>query len=86
MRRAGISFYPRRETAALTGDNWLAWLDRTSPRHNSQTRGFSEGAGRLLASAPYANRLVTEQGDIEDLIALCRDWLQANSARKGHAI
>lgn len=81
MRRAGISLYPRRDTASLTGDNWLAWLDGTSTH-----RGFSEGAGRLLARAPYANSLDAEQSDIEALVTLCRDWLQANTARmNGHA-
>jgi len=81
MRRAGISLYPRRDTASLTGDSWLAWLDGTSMH-----KGFSDGAGRLLASAPYANSLDADQGDIDELIALCRNWLQANTARmNGHA-
>jgi hypothetical protein len=76
MRRAGISLYPRRDTASLTGDSWLAWLDGTSTH-----KGFSAGAGRLLAKAPYANSLDAEQSDIEDLITLCRNWLQANTRR-----
>jgi hypothetical protein len=76
MRRAGISLYPRRDTASLTGDNWLAWLDGTATH-----KGFSDGAGRLLARAPYANSLDAQASDIEALIALCRHWLQANTAR-----
>jgi Domain of unknown function (DUF4381) len=76
MRRAGISLYPRRDTASLTGDDWLAWLDGTSTH-----KGFSDGAGRLLAKAPYANSLDAEASDIEALIALCRNWLRANTAR-----
>jgi hypothetical protein len=76
MRRAGISLYPRRDIASLTGDNWLAWLDGTSPH-----KGFSDGAGRVLAKAPYTNSLDARQNDIEDLITLCRNWLQANTRR-----
>ena len=81
MRRAGISLYPRRDTASLTGDSWLAWLDGTATR-----KGFSDGAGRLLAKAPYANSLDAQASDIEALITLCRDWLHANTQRlNGHA-
>ena len=72
MRRASISFYPRSESASLTGDRWLQHLDR-----KAQRKGFEHGDGRILASAPYlpAQRIV--ETDFDDLFALCEDWLKA---------
>ena len=49
LRRAALSAFPRREIAGLTGEAWLAFLDRSYGGS-----GFSEGPGRLLAVAPYA--------------------------------
>lgn len=76
IRRAAISTAGRNECAGLTGQNWLEFLDRSvkgSP--------FTEGAGRLLADAPYRNNQPTEQ-DISRLTSLCEDWLNAQTKRK----
>ncbi|MDX8405453.1 MAG: DUF4381 domain-containing protein [Mariprofundus sp.] len=56
------------EAAALTGDDWLQWLDSRWDRDD-----FSTGEGCALVDAPY------RQSSARDGIALsglCREWLE----------
>jgi len=71
MRRASISFYPRHQSAGLTGEQWLQHLDATAQR-----KEFQHGAGEILATAPYlpATRMVAT--DFDELFSLCEDWLK----------
>lgn len=69
LRRISISRYPRRETAALTGERWLQLLDRQIGRPE-----FSRGAGRILVTAPYQ---AEPQLDADALLTLCREWITA---------
>lgn len=48
LRRTALAAYPRENVAGLTGAAWLSFLDR-------QVGGtaFAEGAGSILARAPY---------------------------------
>ena len=48
LRRTMLAYAPRQEVAGLTGDAWLAWLDRDldAPR-------FQTAAGRKLLEMPY---------------------------------
>jgi hypothetical protein len=48
LRRTMLAYAPRGEVAGLTGDAWLAWLDRDfdGPR-------FQADAGRKLLELPY---------------------------------
>jgi len=58
LRRVAISVAPRAETAGLTGQAWLAFLDSSligSP--------FTKGAGQCLASAPYRPSAPSEHGN-----------------------
>ncbi|MEQ1740638.1 MAG: DUF4381 domain-containing protein [Methyloglobulus sp.] len=76
IRRVAISKTARTECAGLIGENWLEFLDRSvkgSP--------FTEGAGRLLADAPYRNSQPTEQ-EIIQLTSLCEEWLNAQTKRQ----
>jgi hypothetical protein len=70
MRRAAISLYPRRETAALTGDDWLSFLDGIL-----EDAPFRRGPGRILADAPY--RPAVQPEEIAPLLDLCGQWLEA---------
>jgi hypothetical protein len=71
MRRTAISISPRAETASLTGQTWLKFLD-------SSVNGspFTEGPGKFLADAHYQKQAVVDL-DIPQLITLCEDWLKA---------
>jgi hypothetical protein len=71
IRRVAISISPRVDTASLTGQAWLTYLD-------SSVKGtpFSKGAGKFLADAHYQKQLSADL-DIPQLIALCKDWLTA---------
>jgi len=70
MRRASISFYPRNQSASLTGEDWLQHLDRTAQR-----KEFQHGAGRILATAPYLPANSEIDTDFDELLSLCNDWL-----------
>ncbi len=48
LRRTALAAYPRSKVAALHGDDWLTFLDETYGG-----KEFSEGDGRVLATAPY---------------------------------
>ncbi|MEN8261656.1 MAG: DUF4381 domain-containing protein [Pseudomonadota bacterium] len=68
MRRIAVSTYPRTEVAGLTGAAWLDFLDGSTPH-----KPFAQGAGRLLADAPYRSQL---DEDLGELFALCEDWIR----------
>jgi hypothetical protein len=75
FRRTAVSLFPRAETANLTGEAWLVFLQRPI----DDTR-FTAGVGRLLLDAPYRR----EAPDAEVLTALFKlyeDWLQAVAKR-----
>lgn len=68
LRRICLSLYPREQVASLTGEAWLAFLDRTLPGEQ-----FSHGAGRILVDGPYRPEV---QLDGEALLALCHKWIE----------
>jgi hypothetical protein len=69
LRRACISFYPRHETASLTGERWLQYLDDTGGNP-----GFSSEPGRVLVDGPYTNYI--DAGRVDGLIDLTERWLR----------
>jgi hypothetical protein len=71
LRRVAISVTPRGQTASLTGQAWLAFLDSSL-----KDEPFTKGAGRCLADAPYRLSAPSEL-EISQLISLCEDWLKA---------
>lgn len=71
FRRVAISVSARNEAAGLTGQQWLAFLDRSV-----KGMPFSEGPGKILADAPYRRMPPTDQ-EISELIGLCENWLKA---------
>jgi len=69
LRRLCVSIFPRTDSASLTGERWLEFLDRPLPASR-----FTAGPGRILLDAPYRPHVAT--GDIEPLLELCDDWLK----------
>ena len=60
VKRVALSVYPRERIASLTGEKWLAFLDRTG-----HTDAFTKGAGRPLARLAYEPRLVSSLSPAE---------------------
>jgi Domain of unknown function (DUF4381) len=69
LRRVAVTRFPRHEVAALTGVDWLAFLDRTL----GDGTPFQSGSGRILASGPYTD---TADVDTAALLALCERWIK----------
>lgn len=68
LRRAMLAYAPRPEVAGLTGDRWLAWLDR-----GLEARPFSAGPGRDIERLPYRNpQLGGDDVDVEGLLDAVR--------------
>ena len=67
LRRITLARYPREKVAGLNGEAWLKLLD-----HCGNTHAFSQGAGRLLITAPYQQRASI---DIEGIQQLIRGWI-----------
>jgi len=71
LRRVALTRYPRQQVAALTGSEWLKFLDKTGG--NGQ---FSSGPGQILATGPYQTNVTI---DIEPLVPLLRSWIKQNA-------
>ena len=77
LRRTMLAYAPRSEVAGLTGDAWLAWLDRDldQPR-------FREGPGRSLLELPYRNpETPADDVDVDGMLAAVRERLQTPVGR-----
>ncbi len=69
LKRAALAAWPREEVADLTGDAWLAFLDRSAGM-----RGFVSGPGQALeriAVEPDAAATT----DVNAVKAAAREWL-----------
>jgi len=75
LKRVALMRYPRTEVAALTGDAWLAFLDRSGGDGR-----FVGGAGQVLADAAYApeSERFAQDFDQQALFDVARDWLRRN--------
>jgi hypothetical protein len=76
LRRVAISVSPRNESASLTGQAWLEYLDSTV-----KGNPFSEGVGQHLANTHYKKAPDTDF-DISQIISLCENWLKAQKNKK----
>lgn len=74
LRRASISFYPAKNIAGLTGESWLAYLDRTNA-NPIKDKKFQSETGQALLTAPYLPENATLDFDTQGLIDLCESWL-----------
>ena len=70
LRRLSISAFPRAESASLTGDDWLNFLDSSLQR-----KAFSDGPGRILLDAPYRAELKSEE--LMPLLEVCEEWIDS---------
>jgi hypothetical protein len=73
LRRLALLRFPRRDVAALTGNNWLRFLDESGGGGR-----FLDGPGRVLATGPYQAVLPADT-DVRELVALVRSWIVRNA-------
>jgi hypothetical protein len=78
LKRTALSAFPRSDVADLSGEKWLAFLDKTMGG-----REFREGEGRLLpelAYAPGARTSKLPDDTIGRLLQLVRLWVKKHIA------
>jgi hypothetical protein len=73
LRRYALAVFPRHKVAALTGDDWLLFLDA----HGGNGQ-FCHGPGRQLLDAPYRPEVTTS---VEPVALLVEDWIERNRGR-----
>ena len=71
LKRTTLTLFPRQDVAALSGDDWLAFLLQNS-------RGCQLQAMQCLADGPYRPH---SDYDTTALLSGCRQWLK--TAKKG---
>lgn len=80
LRRAvlsGVSPAQGATLAALSGEQWLAFLDESLPDGD---KGFQQGPGRALLAGPYQPN---PEADVKGLHALSRRWLLEHRTEGG---
>ena len=73
LRRLSISLFPRTEVASLTGQDWLAFLDRQTRQDN-----FSTATGRLLCEAVYRREVRADEAEL--VLKYSQDWIKSVAA------
>jgi len=78
LRRAMLAYAPRRQVAGLTGEAWLAWLDR-----GLEQPLFADGPGRAITWLPYRGAAAASDADIDELLAAVRQRLRTPLPEEG---
>ena len=78
LKRAAMAAYGRENVASLSGDAFLAFLDRTGG-----TSVFTSGPARLLPGLAYSTGAGPTSGDLDRAVADARRWLRKHRARDG---
>lgn len=68
LKQVSVTYYKRKEVAKLSAEGWLTFLDRAG-----NTTDFTQGPGRVLATAPYGQ---DEPIDGEALYQCCAQWIR----------
>jgi hypothetical protein len=73
LKRVALVAYAREHVAALSGDAWLTFLDRTGG-----TTRFTNGPGTVLAEVSSRPGLATalDATQVEALVATAQDWIR----------
>ena len=73
LKQIALLAFPRAKLEAVTGSDWLAFLDRSL-----DDESFSRGAGRVFADDIYRQ---CSEPDAASLLDLCERWLLAVKPR-----
>jgi hypothetical protein len=68
LKRLAITIYPRNQVASLTGEEWVAFLDRTA-----KSKSFSMGDGQILMYGLYEREV---EFDVEKLHQSGLNWIR----------
>ena len=73
LKRVALVAYAREQVAALSGDAWLTFLDRTGG-----TARFTRGPGAVLATVSSRPGLAAalDAAQVEALVATAQDWMR----------
>jgi len=74
LRRIAVRNFSRDKVAALTGDDWLEFLDWSRGRKRGDDPGFMEGSGKILAWGAY--KAEPESFEVERLQKLVHSWIR----------
>lgn len=78
LKKTALSAFPRSDVASLSGEQWLAFLDKTMGGRN-----FTAGEGRLLPDLAYAPASWTAElpdESIGNLLQLVCNWIKTHAA------
>lgn len=70
LKQVALARYPQEQVAALNGQAWLEFLDRTGA-----TDRFQHGPGQVLAQGPYSAEPAEQP---QELIRLGSAWVRKN--------
>lgn len=68
LKKTLLVNYSRQQVAGLFDETWLVFLDEVS-----HTKNYTQGCGRLLITAPYANQV---DDNLEDLFLLVEQTIK----------
>jgi hypothetical protein len=71
IKRTALAAFPRDQVAALTGDEWFKFLDRTGHRS-----AFCGGIGAALLRASVDPKRVLSEGEAKQALAAARHWIR----------
>lgn len=74
LRRIAVRNFSRDQVAALTGEEWLEFLDWSRGRKRGEDPGFMEGSGKILAWGAY--KAQPESFEVERLQKLVKAWIR----------
>jgi uncharacterized protein DUF4381 len=74
VKRTALAVVPRERVAALSGEEWLQFLDTTYGG-----KGFTTGPGRLLPQVAYGADAVSDE-DLQRLLMTVKTWIGRHRA------
>lgn len=76
VKRVALQITPRKRIASLTGEPWLAFLDKSYGG-----TGFSQGPGKMLPVIAYQSPSAITNEQAQSLFDLIADWIRKHHAR-----
>ena len=71
LKATALQVYPRTEVAALSGEQWICWLNSSAPEAL-----FPANTSRLLSEAVFYRDAAVAPAEIEQLASRARAWIR----------